>query len=131
MKRPVLFALLLLGALSLPLSAQAGRIIEYDRSKEATYTCTIIDIQEIPLGTPAVQLILTMDGRRHCAVVGDKAFLEKHKFAFAKGETIQIVGVIMGELEDGIYISTRLVKKGEATLTVKDEKGEILWGPKL
>jgi hypothetical protein len=131
MKRSALITLLLLVGYSLPMSAQAvGKVVEYDPSKEANYTCSIIDITEINLGTPAIQLIFSLNGRRHCTVVGTKAFLEKNKFTFAKGETVQIVGVVLGEVEDGIFISTRLVKKGDVTLALKNEKGDPLWTPK-
>jgi len=126
-----LITALTLGLAALPASAQAaGRIVEYDASLEKDFRATVIEVQDINLGLPVLQLITEIDGVRHATVVGTAAYLKEKGFTFAKGEIITIRGVVMGQIEEGAFLSAREITKGEATLVLKNKKGEAIWHPK-
>ncbi len=128
MRAPLL--VLALGCLSLPVPAQiSGQVIEYDSKQEKAYRATVLEVKDINLGLPALQLILDLGGVRHVCIVGTAAYLKEKGFSFAWGETVTIIGVVAGPVEEGIFISARQITKGEATLVLKDKEGKSVWRP--
>lgn len=129
MRAPVL--LLLLGLPALPAPAQiSGRVVAYDAKQEKTYRATVLEVKGIDLGLPALQLILDLGGVRHVCVVGTAAYLKEKGFSFAWGETVTVTGVVVGPVEEGVFISARQITKGDATLVLKDKDGTPVWLPK-
>jgi len=129
MRAPVL--VLSLGLLAQPATAQmAGRIVEYDARQEKAYRATVLEVKDINLGLPALQLISDIGGVRHVCVVGTAAYLKENGFSFAWGETVTITGVVAGQVEEGVLISAREITKGKATLVLKDKEGKSVWLPK-
>ena len=128
----VLLTAFTLGLLALPAAAQiSGQIVEYDAKQEKTYRATVLEVKDINLGLPALQLITDIGGGRHVCIVGTAAYLKEKGFSFAWGETVTITGVVAGPIEEGVFISAREIKKGEATLVLKDKEGKSVWRPKL
>ncbi len=127
-----LLTVLAIASITLSAMAQAvsGRLVEYDIKLEKAYRATVLEVKDVNLGLPALQLISDIGGVRHVSVVGTAAYLKEKGFSFAWGETVTITGVVAGPVEEGVYLSAREIKKGEATLVLRDSAGKSVWLPK-
>jgi hypothetical protein len=123
----------------------------YDKSAEVTVTAVI---KEVKLMTPGdamggmqgqggmgagrmagagpmggVHLVVDADGTPMEVMLGPQSFLTEQKYTFDIGDRLTITGVRTkrGETE---MIAPRLIKRGDTTMTFRDENGRPLWaGP--
>jgi hypothetical protein len=129
---------------------------QYDRSTEVTVTAVI---KEVKLMTPGdatggmqgrggmqgqggmgagrmagpmggAHLIVDADGTAMEVMLGPLSFLTQQKYTFEIGDRLTITGVRTKRGETDM-IAPRIIKRGDTTMTFRDENGRPLWaGPR-
>jgi hypothetical protein len=103
----------------------------YDVSKEATLHCTVHSVDEVVAGDcrgcdGGIHLRATCAGEECDIHLGPSAYVASKSFAIAKDDEIDVTGARVAE-EGGVSVIAREVKKGEAVLALRDERGRPLW----
>lgn len=105
----------------------------YDPAAEVTVKGTIeaVERQEGRKGWAGVHITLKTEKETLTVHLGPAWFLEKNKMELAKNDEVEITGsrVKFGEKD---VLLARLLKKGEQSLTLRDEQGIPAWsrGPR-
>jgi hypothetical protein len=110
-----------------PCPGKSGRT--YDPSTEITFKGTVEEVEKVDChgrcGT-GTHLIVKRDAEQVEVHLGPSAFLAEKGFKFAKGNAISVTGSMvkcMGEE----FLVAREVKRGDATLKLRDSKGIPEW----
>lgn len=103
----------------------------YDPSAETTVVGTVELVQQHPgrgAGMGTHLLLKTKDSKLDVHV-GPSWYIDKNGFSFAEGDTVEVTGSLL-KTKDGIL--ARVIKKGDKTLTLRNNSGRPLWagGPK-
>ncbi len=106
----------------------------YDKAKETTVTGTVTDVTEqqgMGMGM-GVHLALKAGNEALDVHLGPKAWLDEHGYTFAAGDELTIVGARttmhdMATMTDKTALIAREIKKGDKTITLRDETGRPLW----
>jgi len=98
----------------------------YELKTEVTVTGTIQAVQEHPgrgkdMGT---RLLLKTKDSTLDVHVGPSRYIEKQGFAFAEGDTVEVVGS-MTKSNDAIL--ARIIKRNGKSLSLRDDGGKPLW----
>jgi hypothetical protein len=102
----------------------------YDPAKEVTVTGTVEEVVQqpaqgrMPMG--GVHLMLKTADKTVEVHVGPNFFLNEKKVTFAKGDQVQVIGAEF-EQNGTKGIIAREIKRGDTTLTLRDEKGIPKW----
>jgi hypothetical protein len=100
----------------------------YDPSKEVTVSGSVIDTETIEVGSDKRRILMvTIDGAPTGIILGPDAWVEKQGVVFAKGATVQVVGLTGYKYDGHPALMPRTVKGGNKTLTLRDETGKPLW----
>jgi hypothetical protein len=102
---------------------------QYNPATEITLRGTVEEVKQIPGprgGLGGTHLMLKTDKETLDVHLGPTTFLEKEKSTFAKGDEIQVIGSRV-KIEGADALIAREVKKGDKTLTLRNEKGIPLW----
>lgn len=110
-----------------------GMGMHYDPSTLVTVKGTVQDVQQgtapaghQQMGGMGVHLVLKTDKETETILVGPQGFLTQKNFSFSNGDQIEVTGskVKYGNTE---AIIAREIKKGDKTLTLRNEQGIPLW----
>lgn len=117
--------LAVMAGLSVALAAQQGKWRNYDPATETTVSGTVEDVVQIShqngRGT-GTHLKLKTDAGVIDVHVGPTRYLEAQKFSVAKGDQLMVTG---SKLKSAII--AREIKKGDTTLTLRDQQGIPKW----
>ncbi len=130
-------AVLLAGAVGNRLNAQGGPRGQgpmYDPATEVTVKGTVEEVKLISTGrnSGGTHLIVSTEQGKLEVHVGPTWFLEKNKMSFTKGDSVEVTGSKI-KLAGADALIAREVKKGDATLTLRNAQGIPAWaggGPK-
>jgi hypothetical protein len=75
---------------------------------------------------PGIHLLVTIDGSPAEVHLGPQSFLTQQKYTFAPGDQITVTGARTRQ-GDTDTILARVIRKGDATMTFRDESGRPLW----
>jgi hypothetical protein len=112
---------------------QMGQGMHYDPSTVVTVKGTVQEVQQETapaghqqMGGMGVHLVLKTDKETETILVGPQGFLTQKNFSFSNGDKIEVTGskVKYGDTE---AIIAREIKKGDQTLTLRNEQGIPLW----
>ena len=100
----------------------------YDPKAEATITGTIQEVKEVPglgrgMGT---HLTIKAGNDPYDVHVGPTWYLTQEKFAFAKGDQVEVIGSRV-KYQGADVVIARQIKKDGGTLTLRDSQGVPLW----
>lgn len=136
--KPVRLAILLCSAaiLILPtLAGQAGKGVgksarQYDPAAETTIRGAILEVQQYQHGrAPGMHLIVKSEAETLDVHLGPSAYISNQGFAFAKGDSIEILGAKTTIGTQKVIIA-REVTKDAKKLILRDATGRPLWaGP--
>lgn len=109
----------------------------YDPSRVITVKGVVQDVQEgtmqrgqkgqpSGMGGMGTHLVIKTDKESLTVLVGPSSFLAQKNFSFAKGDQIEITGSKV-KFGGSDAIIAREIKKGDKTLTLRDEKGVPEW----
>jgi hypothetical protein len=101
----------------------------YNPATETTLTGTVDEVRQMPApgrGGGGVHLILSAEAGPVEVHVGPAAFVTAKHITFAKGDALTVVGSKVMMAGQDVVIA-REIKKGDQTLTLRDEKGIPLW----
>lgn len=100
----------------------------YDPATEITLSGTVESVRTVPgSGTQGgVHLVLKTDKETIEVDLGPSWFLEQQKYRFAAGDAITVIGV-RAKMAMRPALIARQVKRGDATMTFRDEKGFPRW----
>ncbi len=100
----------------------------YDTSTEMTAKGTVQEVQQITgrRGWGGTHLTLKTEAGAFDVHLGPTAFLKQEGFSFEKGDEVEVTGSKV-DYQKGEAIIAREVKKGDKTLTLRDEKGYPVW----
>lgn len=127
--------LLLLAGVALVAFSQGGgrregrNVPRYDRMTEATFSGTIGEVREVDhpgFRGKGLHATLKTEQGSFDVHLGPVWFIGKEKFSFAKGEEIEVVGSKVDD-SGGPSVIARAVKKGDKTLTLRNQDGVPLW----
>jgi hypothetical protein len=111
-----------------PPSAQASP--RYDRSIEATFKGSILEVRERPCavsrGIGSHLLIRTADGKAFEVHLGTTRFVHEYGLSFQRGETVEITGVKV-VLAGTDAILARKMKRGTEEFVFRDSEGNPIW----
>jgi DNA/RNA endonuclease YhcR with UshA esterase domain len=111
-------------------SAQAPRprARMYDPKTEMTVTGTILDVQQLPcMGRRnGTHLFVKTESGPVEVCTGPAAYIQQKGFAFAKGETVDVVGSKVN-LNGKDVVIARQVTKDNKTLILRDAQGIPQW----
>ncbi|MGB8493234.1 MAG: hypothetical protein WCE53_02425 [Candidatus Acidiferrum sp.] len=116
---------------------QGMHMPKYDPSTVATVKRTVEEVQEgmmqfeqmgqmKGMDHMGLHLILKTDKESLTVLVGPSGFVKEKNFAFAKGDQIEVTGSKVKYNNTDVIIA-REIKKGDKTLTLRDEKGIPEW----
>lgn len=116
---------------------QGMHMPKYDPSTVATVKGTVEEVQEgmmqsgqmgqmKGMGHMGLHLILKTDKESLTVLVGPAGFVKDKGFSFAKGDQIEVTGSRV-KYNDRDAVIAREIKKGDKTLTLRDEKGIPEW----
>lgn len=123
MRRSFLLLAVVAG-LSVALAAQQEQRRNYDPATEVTITGVVEEVVEVAhqgRGT-GTHLKLKTDAGVVVVHVGPTRFLISQKASFFKGDQITVTG---SKVKNAVI--AREIKKGDATLTLRDAQGEPKW----
>jgi len=120
MRRTILLILVMAALAALAVAQQRA----YDPATETTVTGTVEGVMQVAHGGrgTGMHLKLKTDAGVLEVQLGPTRYLESQNFAVAKGDTITVTG---SRLKGSVI--AREVKKGEATLTLRDKHGVPKW----
>ena len=110
-----------------------GQGMHYDPSTVVTLKGTVQEVQQgtapagrQQMGGMGVHLILKTEKETETILVGPQGFLTQNNFSFSNGDEIEVTGsrVKYGTSE---AIIAREIKKGDKTLTLRNEQGVPAW----
>jgi hypothetical protein len=103
------------------------KMLPYDVSSEATITGTVQDVLQPHMGQMMGTHLVVKTATETIEVhVGPSSFVTKEGFAFAKGDSVQVLGSKVTIDGKEALISRELTKDGK-TLTLRDKTGQPLW----
>ncbi|HET8924656.1 MAG TPA: hypothetical protein VFN26_16865 [Candidatus Acidoferrum sp.] len=100
----------------------------YDPKTETTISGVIQEVKEVPgpgRGT-GTHLIVKAGGDIHEVHVGPTWYLARQKYAFAKGDSLEVTGSNV-KYHGADAIVARQIKKDGHTWTLRDEQGVPAW----
>jgi len=101
----------------------------YNPATETTLTGTVDEVKQMPApgrGGGGVHLILSAASGPIDVHVGPASFVTAKHVTFAKGDALTVVGSKV-TMAGQVVVIAREIKKGDQTLTLRDEKGIPLW----
>ena len=103
----------------------------YDPATVVTRHCKVDSVDELAAGDcrgcdGGVHLRATCEGESWDVHLGPSAFVKEKSFLLAKGDEVDVTGSRVSE-DGGTSLIAREVRKGEAVLELRDEKGLPLW----
>ncbi len=111
-----------------------GMGMGYDKAKEVTLTGTVTDVvDQQGMGMGAGLHLMFKSGADTVEVrLGPKAWLDEQHYTFAKGDELTITGSRqamhdMATMTDKDTLVAREIKRGNQTMTLRDENGRPLW----
>jgi hypothetical protein len=111
-----------------------GRI--YDPRTEATVTGTVTDVKTLPSrgggrGLGGTHVLLKTETETVDVRLGPTAFMKEQQFAISPGDTLQVTGSRV-TIDGAKALIAREVRRGDATLTLRDATGRPKWagGPR-
>jgi hypothetical protein len=119
--------ILLSWTLGVAIAAQAApKPPEYDPAAEVTITGTVEATHESKVASdhPGLHLVLKTDSGTVEVHLCPIRFLKELEFSIGIGDTLTVVG---SRPEGAPHLVARSIKKGNATLIVRDAKGEPNW----
>ncbi|MGE3511788.1 MAG: hypothetical protein AB7N65_23220 [Vicinamibacterales bacterium] len=124
-------ALGLVAAMAAAATAQprGGRGVgRYDPATETTITGPVTDIQtqQGPGRRAAVHLVVQSLSGPILVHVGPVDWLAAHGYAFAKGESVTVVGA-MATVNDEPVMLARQITRGSSVMTLRNDAGIALW----
>lgn len=116
---------------------QGMHMPKYDPSTVVTMKGTVEEVQEgmmhfgqmgqmQGMGHMGLHLILKTGKESLTVLVGPAGFVKDKGFTFAKGDQIEVTGSRV-KYNDTDAVIAREIKKGDKTLTLRDEKGVPEW----
>lgn len=110
---------------------QGGRGLgarNYNPATETTLKGTVEDVMQTTgnRGGIGTHLSLKTDQGVYDVHVGPAAYVSAQQFAFAKGDALEVIGSKANVNGKDILIA-RQIKKGNGTLTLRDERGFPKW----
>jgi hypothetical protein len=105
-------------------TGQPGGTPRDDPKNERTVRGTVEKVSVLP--PRFVQVDLKTEGKTLTVHVGPSWFLEKHMFALAQGDAIEVIGSKIA-LDGGEILIAREIKKGSETLVLRDAQGYPEW----
>lgn len=123
--RRTFLLLAVVAGLSVALAAQQGKWRNYDPATETTVTGTVEDVVQVShqgRGGPGTHLKLKTEAGVVDVHVGPTRYVEAQKFSLAKGDQITVTGSKVNNA-----VIAREIKKGDATLTLRDAQGVPKW----
>ena len=78
------------------------------------------------MGHMGLHLVLKTDKETLTVLVGPSSFVKEKNFTFAKGDQVEVTGSKV-KYNDTDAVIARAIKKGDKTLTLRDEKGVPEW----
>lgn len=101
----------------------------YDPSKEVTVSGVVTGTETIEVGSDKRRILMvTVEGTPMGVILGPDTWVEKQGIAFAKGNTVQVIGLTGYRYDGNPAMMPRMVKVGSKTLTLRDASGKPLWG---
>lgn len=105
----------------------AMKMVPYDVSSETTITGSVQDVLQPIMGRmTGTHLIVKTETETIEVHVGPTDFVTNEGFAFAKGDSVQILGSKVNIDGKDALISREVTKNGK-TLTLRDKSGRPLW----
>jgi DNA/RNA endonuclease YhcR with UshA esterase domain len=101
----------------------------YNPATETTVTGTVDEVKNLPSpgrGGGGLHLVLSTGTGPIDVHVGPASFVASKNFAFAKGDSLTVIGSKV-TLQGQEALIAREIKKGEQVLTLRDAKGFPLW----
>jgi len=100
----------------------------YDPKTETTITGVIQEVKELPgPGRSTGTHLIVKAGTEVVDIhVGPTWYLKQQKYAFAKGDSIEVIGSKV-KYEGADVIVARQIKKGDNTWRLRDKQGIPLW----
>lgn len=114
--------------LAAPAWAQQRQRFQYDKSAEVTIKGTVEEVATRGEGERSRSVLMVKAGEETLNVpLGPSQFMAESKVTFTKGDQVEIIGV-KREFRGGVMVMAREIKKGDQTLTLRDEQGNPKWG---
>jgi hypothetical protein len=102
----------------------------YDPATEATREAVVEAVEKVdcccPRGGTGTHLTLNIDGSVTRAHLGPSDFLAEKRIELAKGDELGIVGSRVKWMGEEVILA-RTIRKGDLTITLRDEKGAPAW----
>lgn len=108
-------------------SGMSQRMPYYDPATETTVKGTVEEVKQLEMMAWMGTHLAVKSGNETFDVhLGPSGFLQDEGFSFARGDEIEVIGseVKMG---GSTALLARQVKKGDATLRLRDEQGRPRW----
>lgn len=124
----VLFAVPLTFAQMGPGGGKGKGARNYDKASEITVKGTVEDVRH-PTGQKGgsgTHLTLKTDQGTFDVHVGPSSYISSQQFAFAKGDTIEVVGSKMKVNGQDALLARQITKEGKV-LSLRNEQGLPLW----
>lgn len=102
---------------------------KYDPATETTVSGVVDKVEEVegPRGWKGAHLLLTTDEAVYEIRLGPASWVEDRGFAIQAGDQLKVVGSRMTEESDPPVIIARIVRRGDESLTLRDESGRPVW----
>jgi hypothetical protein len=103
----------------------------YDKASEVTLTGTIAEMIQPP-DTGGLHFAFKTADETIEVHLGPKSWLDSQGYTFAKGDELTIIGSRttvhdMATMTNKVALIAREIKKGDKTMTLRDENGRPLW----
>jgi hypothetical protein len=104
----------------------------YDVTAETTIKAVAGRMSTIPAGPDRTMMIMavTVEGGTLNLILAPPDYVKKQTFAVKEGETVDVTGVPGFRANGAPAMMIRQIKAGAQTLTLRDAKGQPLWGEK-
>jgi hypothetical protein len=101
---------------------------KYDVSTVVDITATITDVREVAAGKPmaGIHLMVQAGPESLDIYVAPTEFVKIFDVAFAKGETLKVIGSVV-KFDGAKIVLAKDIVLGSVTLSVRDKAGEPLW----
>lgn len=138
MKRFLEFVTVVLLLVAPAAFAQMGmHMPKYDSTTVVTVKGTVEEVQEITMKSgqtgqmqgmnhTGLHLILKTEAGSLTVLVGPSSFVKENNFTFTKGDQIEVTGS-KTKYNGSDAVIAREIKKGDKTLTLRDDKGIPEW----
>ena len=130
--RLAIFAACCLGAAGLVPSAVASgddQDVRYDRATVIDFMGRVEEVREVtaPPGVRGVHLIIQSEGQgRIDTYLGPTVFVRDFLPYFEVGSVVQVIGSKV-KVGGSVVVLARQVRKGEITLSLRDDRGTPYW----